>query len=292
MTSKTKRAFRATTPIARTSVEAHLEQLVDKAFAGPLSIGRIAQLMRGTPQDYARLGNLPPVVEGIMLEQAITLLAATNAEVMIFSGHSLPVSEAAFERVRITLGGKGHTTPVVGHGQRNKGYEPDLVSINPTMGVAHVIDIKRNLSSYDSPRLSHLKHRMFAAAYGLPALLARTGTNIAVNDIRIALLAVEGTRQDVENGIWSLAGLDQLIDVPGAAAVITKTRATFARRVDAQFTAATQTLIEDAVRERSGTPKAGLPAASSDLDQAKYDGGDGEQLSVGFARLPDSDDTD
>ena len=291
MTSKTKRAFRATTPIARKSLEAHLDQLIDKAFAGPLSINRIAQLMRGAPKDYARLGNLPPVIEGLMLEQAITLLAATNAEVMIFAGHPLSISDTAFERIRVSLGGKVQATPAASDNRRAKGYEPDLVSINPDKGIAHLIDIKRNLNSYDSPRLSHLKHRMFAAAYGLPALLAGTGTEVTVSDVRVALLNIEGTRQDIANGVWSLAGLDQLIGVPGAAALITRMRTTFARRVSAQFAAALQSPIEDAVLERLGTHGNGeVQTARRTVEPELGDGLDPDELIVGFARLPDDDD--
>jgi hypothetical protein len=288
MPSKTNRAFRATTPIARDSVQAHLDQLIDKAFAGPLAISRIAQLMRGTPQDYARLGNLPPVVEGTMLEQAITLLAASNPDVMVFAGHPLPVSEASFERVRVTLGGNLHSTPAMSAGTRPKGYEPDLVLIDPQSGIAHLLDIKRNLNSYDAPRLSHLKHRMFAAAYSLPDLAASSSTRVTVTEIRVALLNIEASRQDVGKGIWSVAGLDQLIGVPGAAAMITRMRSTFARRVSAQFAAALQSLIEDAVRERlSSAGGAELPLAEGGSDP----GDPANRLIVGFARLPEEDES-
>ena len=200
MSSRPKRALRATTPIARDSVQAHLDQLIDKAFAGPLSITRIAQLMRGTPQDYARLGNLPPVIEGTMLEQAITLLAASSPDLMVFAGHALPVSEASFERVRVSLGGQAHATPAASGGARLKGYEPDLVLIDPVTGIARLIDIKRNLNSYDGARLSHLKHRMLAAAYSLPQLVACSGTKITVRAIHVALVNVEASRQDTDKG--------------------------------------------------------------------------------------------
>lgn len=291
MTRTTNRAFGATAPIDLKTVEAHLDQLIDHAFAKRLPIHRIAELMRGDPRDYARLGNLPPVVEGELLEQAITVLASANPDVAVFADCRLPFDPDFVERIRtmpIELIGK---IGAAASRQSRHNYRPDLLLVDGETGTAHLVDIKRSLNSYDSIRITHLRHRMLAAAISLPDLLARAGTTLVLRDIRIAVVNIEAVRPDFERGIWSMSELDRLIGVPGAAAMIGAMRKTFTRRVAAQFVAARQVLIEDAVRARV--------ALLRNSGEMKKNCGCGHpfkrrlepsELMIGFARLADGDD--
>ncbi|MBL0370890.1 hypothetical protein JJB09_02505 [Rhizobium sp. KVB221] len=285
MTKKTKCAFGATAPIDLKTVKAHLDQLIDHAFATALPIARIAELMRGDPRDYARLGNLPPVAEGQLLEQAITVLASANPDVSVFADCRLPLDPDFVERIRTMPTELIGKLKAAASGQTRHHYRPDLLVINGEKGTAHLIDIKRSLDSYDAVRIAHLRRRMLAAGISLPDLLGQAGSQVVLRDIRIAVVNIEGVRPDIDRGIWSLAELDHLIGVPDAAVMIVAIRKTFARRVAAQFAAARQVLIEDAVRERvaalrrhSGTTGGGA------CGQRRSRPG---EITIGFARLPD-----
>lgn len=232
MTLSSVSALRATSPIDHATVDAHIEQLLHETFAGPLSIARIASLITGEPLDYARLGNLPPVEEGRLLEKAILHLASSNPDRMVFVGSRLPLQTGG-------ASAKAGAT-----------YKPDLILVDSATGIADIVDIKRSLNSYESHRIQHLKERMLKAAANLPALLVQAGIGIAVGEIRIAVLSIDTGRADVERGVWSLAQLDQLLGVPGAARRITALRDNFEQRTKVQFEAAWQSLIDIEVRRR------------------------------------------
>lgn len=291
MTRPTNRAFGATAPIDPRTVAAHLDQLIDHAFAKRLPIHRIAELMRGDPRDFARLGNLPPVVEGELLEQAITILSSANPDVAVFADCRLPFDPDFVERIRtmpIELIGKiGAAT----RRQSRHNYRPDLLLINGETGTAHLVDIKRSLNSYDSIRITHLRHRMLAAAISLPELLGQAGSKLVLRDIRVAVVNIEAVRPDIERGIWSMSELDRLIGVPGAAAMIGAMRETFARRVAAQFAAARQVLIEDAVRARvarlRNSGETNITCGCAHRSKRRLEP---VEITIGFARLADEDD--
>lgn len=232
MTLSSVCAIRATAPIDHATVDAHIEQLLHETFAGPLSIVRIASLITKEPLDYARLGNLPPVEEGRLLEKAILHLASSNPDRTVFVGCRLPL------RAGGTSAKAGPT------------YKPDLILVDSVTGIADMIDIKRSLNSYESHRIQHLKERMLKAAANLPALLAHAGIAVDIGEIRIAVVSIDAGRADVERGVWSLAQLDQLLGVPGAATRITALRDIFEQRTKAQFEAALQSLIDIEVRRR------------------------------------------
>lgn len=288
MTTQDNRAFRATAPIALDTVEAHLDQLLDQAFSGSLSINRIAQLMRGDPRDHARLGNLPPVVEGRILEQAIEILASANADVTVLADCRLPLDPALLERVRTTptelLGPIRSATGA----QTRHGYRPDLILIDAQRQTALLVDIKRSLNSYEGHRIAHLRHRMLAAAVSLPGMLERAGMDVAVRDIRVAVLNLDAAKADANKGIWSLAELDRLVGVGGAAAMIERLRRTFARRVGAQFAAARQVLIEDEVRRRvAATASDSEAKAAGARDPRPPRSRDPGDIIIGLARPAD-----
>jgi hypothetical protein len=283
--SKSNRAFRATPPIDVATVQAHLDQLVDHAFTTSLSIIRIAQLMHGGPRDFARLGNLPPVIEGGVLEQAIEILAAANPDVTVLANCRLPIDAAFLERVRTTPPHLLGTLRTSGNNPSRHCYQPDLILIDAKKKLAHLLDIKRSLDSYEAHRIGHLRHRMLAAAAGLHALLGRIDMNTVVTNVRVAILNIDATRLDLDKGIWSLAQLDGLIGVSGAAAMINDLRHTFARRVIALFEAARQVLIEDEVRKRVTITLAGDRFAV----EARHDSENGDGVTIGFAVLPDDD---
>ena len=248
MTFNSTCALRATAPIDHATVDAHIEQLLHETFAGPLSIERIASLITRDPLDYARLGNLPPVEEGRMLEKAILHLASSNPDRTVFVGSRLPLHADG------TLAKAGGT------------YKPDLILVHRATGIADLVDVKRSLKSYESSRIQHLKERMLTAAASLPTLLAQAGIGVDVSEIRIAVVSIDAGRSDLEEGVWSLAQLDRLLGVPGAAMRITALRNSFEQRTKAQFEAALQSLIDIEVRRRMGaTASAGPGFGSGDV---------------------------
>ena len=248
MTLSSVCALRATAPIDHATVDAHIDQLLHETFAVPLSIARIASLITRDPLDYARLGNLPPVEEGRLLEKAILHLASSNPDRTVYVGCRLPLEYP---------GRKGGAPGY---------YKPDLVLVDSATGIADLVDVKRSLKSYESNRIEHLKERMLKAASSLPALFAQAGIGVDIREIRIAVISIDDGRADLEQGVWSLAQLDQLLGVPDAAMRITALRNSFEQRTKAQFEAALQSLIDIEVRRRMGaTASAGSGIGGGDV---------------------------
>ncbi|MBX9459678.1 MAG: hypothetical protein KL863_28660 [Rhizobium sp.] len=195
------RAFRATAPIDPAAVSAHLDQLIDNAFAGRLLIDRIAKLMSGSHRDFGRLGNLAPVVEGNMLEQAIKLLAAANPAMSVFADCKLPLYRSVLDRVKTTPASQLIiATAAAGEAAKSQ-YAPDLILVDQMTGVALLVDIKRSLRSYESSRVTELRHRMLAAGTMLPSLIRKSGNELAIHHVRVAILNLDAPRSDIANGI-------------------------------------------------------------------------------------------
>jgi hypothetical protein len=185
------RAFRATAPIDPAAVPAHLDQLIDNAFAGRLLIDRIAKLMSGSHRDFGRLGNLAPVVEGGMLEQAIKLLAAANPAMSVFADCKLPLYQSVLDRVKATPASRLSISAVAAGEVARSQYAPDLILVDQMTGVALLIDIKRSLRSYESSRVTELRHRMLAAGTMLPAMIRKSGSELSVQHVRVAILNLD-----------------------------------------------------------------------------------------------------
>jgi hypothetical protein len=269
--TRQNRTMGATIPIVRSTVDTHLEQLMNHAFAGPLSISRIAGLITPDPLDFARLGNMPPVEEGRLLEKAVVLLASVNPDRTVLVGCRLPLAPS-------------------GRGSSSRHYKPDLIVVEHSTGIAHLIDIKRSLDSYESHRIQHLKERMLSAAAGLPDFLRHSGITPYLREINIAVVSVDAARVDAERGVLSLEHLDRLLGVPDAGSKIRELQDAFRRRTKAQFAAALQSIVEFRVRERLAQEQTDpvRSCSAKTLDRRKT-----EEVVIRLTRLlPDDDGSD
>ena len=128
---------------------------------------------------------------------------------------------------------------------------------------AIVIDVKRSLAGYlGGSKLSELKNRMQAAGLVLPDILWRDHQRLAVKRVSVAIIDGSRTDEDVSEGIWSLARLDELTGVSGAGVAAQSSIAAYRRGISELWSSA----IRDAVGAPAPQPESygnTVPAAEA-----------------------------
>lgn len=303
-------AQHSTRPLARSypySIDAaalapQLEALANEIASISLSANDMNAMMLGGIAEFSSLLRSFPVHEGKLLERGIGLLGQFNPDLVVITQNvRLPVSAAAIDLVE-----KNGEALVRGlmldiDARTRKTYTPDIILLNKKTQVAHVIDVKRSLSSYETSRITELKTRMLAAALVVPDLLWKEHHRLVAHDVRVVIIDASGKRGS-DQGVWPLANLDHLLEVTGAASAILQLRQLFQVRVDANWHRAREQLIETASTGNAKPPRtsAAFGRPSTDEDFAVNETGAGRDddpadrrtgtshsaVRFGFARLP------
>lgn len=220
-----------------------LDQLVRDEIARSVSVDAMIAMHEGGIAGLASLANASSVAEGRLLEKVIALIAESNPNLSVFAQVRLPVREDALELVEKNPEALYRGLTLDANARTRKSYIADLIILNRLTRLAHVVDIKRSLGSYEAARIVELKQRMLAAALVAPDLLWKDHQRMAVDEVRVVILEAAGKRTDVRNGIWNLGHLDHLLEVPGAADLVKRVRQDFERLAE-------QNLAEARVRLR------------------------------------------
>lgn len=166
--------------------------------------------------------------------------------------------------------------------------------MNRKAKLAHVIDVKRSLGSYEVSRINDLKSRMLAAALVVPDLLYRDHHRLVAEEVRVVILNAENQRADIAGGVWPLSDLDHLVEVGGAGKAIGMLRERLHAQIDENWRLARNAFAgpteEPACRvasadttDANGNEMCDLGAGS--ITEAHQPAGRG-QIRVGFARIP------
>lgn len=259
-----------------------LEALVTEIAASALSVEAMRQSLKGSLEEAASVLRSVPVHEGRLLERGIDLLAACNPDLVVLTENiRLPLTPTAMQLVEhneVHLY-RGLTLDADTGGR--KSYTPDHLIINRVTGVAHMVDVKRSLTSYEASRIADLKCRMLASALVVPDHVYKGHHRLSVKEVRVVILnAQAGGRNDIKGGIWPLSHLDHLLEVTGAGEALLSLRKLFRERIDANWVSARNPLIASGVGSSPSTTALGDPS---------YDAGD-EDGSV--KRLTDAGDKD
>jgi hypothetical protein len=206
-----------------------LDQLVRQELDRSLSADSMVTMLDGGIAGLASLANASSVAEGRLLEKVIALIAESNPNLSVFAQVRLPVREDALELVEKNPEALYRGLTLDANARTRKSYIADLIILNRVTRLAHVVDIKRSLGSYEAARIVELKQRMLAGALVAPDLLWKDHQRLAVDEVRVVILEAAGKRTDVRNGIWNLDHLDHLLDVPGAAELVRTVRKNFER---------------------------------------------------------------
>ncbi|WP_417426900.1 hypothetical protein [Hoeflea sp.] len=278
-------------------LEARLEDLINELVASSLSAELLAQSLAGGMDDIATMVRAIPGHEGRLIERGIALVARCNPDLVVLTQNlRLPVTATALQLVG--MNDPQHyraLTLDADHGGR-KTYTPDLLIVNSRTKVAHVVDAKRSLISYESARIDELKKRMLAASLIVPDLLYKEHRRLVAEEVRIVILNAENRKTDVEAGIWPMSHLDHLVEVAGAGEAIGLLQQTFRSRITANWELARRTFIRSS--SHRGGPllptTAAVEEAEPDDEAVQNDDEDAvtdtyvepRLIKLGFAQVP------
>ncbi|SIR21215.1 hypothetical protein SAMN05880582_1086 [Rhizobium sp. RU20A] len=273
-----------------------LAALVDDVVTPGLSREALGRALDAGLNDVTAALRAVPVAEGKLLERGISLVAGANPDLIVLTQNlRLPVTRAASELVDRNDPALYRSLSLDADSGGRKSYTPDLLLLNRRTDVAHLVDVKRSLGSYELSRIAELKHRMLAAALVVPDLLYKEYRRLNAKEVRVVILNAANQRADIAGGVWPLSHLDHLLEVTGAGAAMAELRDLFQRRVGQNWTAA----LADQARitcERTDVPSL---APGDDAEprltptDAADDPGQSDQgwrhrppVSIGFARAP------
>lgn len=277
------------------------EQLIAE-IASALSVEALAGALDAGIDSMSLILRAIPIHEGRLIERGISVIASGNPDLVVLTDNlRLPVTAAAMQLVEKNAAHLYRSLTLDADSGGRKSYTPDLLILNRQTRIAHVVDVKRSLSSYEASRIATLKARMLAAALVVPDLLYKEHRRLVAEDVRIVIVNAEGQRTDIEGGIWPLGHLDHLLEINGAGDAMLRLRALFRDRIARNWTAARQQLQgrQTTSIDASGQGTEGVTAgdreqhqpatvhAANDMSERQNDGR-GAMPRIGFARIPDA----
>lgn len=174
-----------------------------------------------------------PAAEGRLIERGIQMIAGLNPDLVVLTENiRLPVSKAALDVVERNDPRHYASLTLDADSGGRRGYTPDMIIVNRGTKIAHVVDVKRSLSSYDAVRLQELKKRMLAAALTVPDLLYQEHHRLSVEAVKVVILDAQNASRDASSGIWPVSDLDHLLGVDGAGKAIAYLRRTFQTAIE------------------------------------------------------------
>lgn len=265
-----------------------LRALVDNVVEAALSTSSLQQALAAGMQDIASVLRLVPVAEGRLLEQGIGLIAKRNPDLVVMTENlRLPVTKAATELVAMNDETLVKSLSLDADSTGRKSYTPDLLIINRATKVAHLIDVKRSLGSYELSRIAELKNRMLAAALVVPDLLYKEHRRLHVDEVRVVILNAENQRTDIDGGVWPLTHLDHLLEIGGAGAVMAQLRELFQQRVTGNWSEALCCHSAGIKADNRVAAKESPGNMASQADSGDALAGPARNtVSIGFARAP------
>ncbi|UIK08998.1 hypothetical protein [Neorhizobium galegae] len=277
------------------------EQLVAEVTSA-LSADALAGALDAGIDSMSAILRAIPILEGKVLERGISLIATTNPDLVVLTDNlRLPVTPAAMQLVEKNAVHLYRSLTLDADSGGRRSYTPDLLILNRPTRIAHVIDVKRSLSSYEVSRIAALKSRMLAAALVVPDLLYKEHRRLVAEDVRVVIVNAESQRTDIDGGIWPLSHLDHLLEINGAGAAMTRLRELFREKITGNWTGARRqlhgapdfqsgeggqgTATADETNERTSLAASG---AANDADPAKA-AGHATMPRIGFAKVPGSE---
>lgn len=215
------------------TLKARLNLLIDETVAPALSTDLLRRALSAGMSDITTILRAVPAAEGRLLERGIALIASLNTDLVVLTGNlRLPVTKAATELVEMNDPKLYRSLSLDADSGGRKSYTPDLLILNSRTEVAHLVDVKRSLGSYEVSRIAELKNRMLAAALVVPDLLYKEHRRLQAKEVRVVILNAENQRCDIDGGVWPLSHLDHLLDVAGAGEVMATLRHLFQARIE------------------------------------------------------------
>jgi len=186
------------------------------ALATALPSKKLGPAAHGNAEALSWIGRSISVQEGILIEASIAEVARQESQHLVLTGLKLPVLQEALNLVSRHHHDQVCDLSVDADAKAVQSYFPDLVIVNRTDRSGIVIDIKRSLAGYGgSGKLAELQLKMAASALALPDVLWRDHKRTSIDKIGTAIIDASRKDDDVDSGLWSLAGLDRLLGCSG-----------------------------------------------------------------------------
>lgn len=270
-----------------------LNSLLEEIVSSSLSSDLLRQALSSGMSEITTILRAVPIAEGRLLERGIALIASLNTDLVVLTGNlRLPVTKAATELVGMNDPKLYRSLSLDADSGGRKTYTPDLLILNRRTEVAHLVDVKRSLGSYEVSRIAELKNRMLAAALVVPDLLYKEHRRLQAKEVRVVILNAENQRSDLEGGVWPLSHLDHLLEVTGAGEVMATLRNMFQVRIEQNWDEALQghghakaADLAEAERFRSGGA-ASENAPSTVLPEMLRPAASRPTIQIGFAQAP------
>jgi hypothetical protein len=228
-----------------------LAALMAEEIGRTLSIQTFVEMLSTGTAGLASLANAKAVAEGKLLEKAIAAIAASNPALKILTQIKLPIRDAALELIEQNDPALYSHIAMEANERTRRTYTVDIILVDLEKQIAHLVDVKRSLASFETARIVELRQRMLAAALVTADILWREYKRLSVKEVRVVILEASGRRTDYDQGVWSFDALDHLVGVPGAAALIDRLRSAFAARVEANLEQALDRVVAARVASRS-----------------------------------------
>lgn len=291
-----------TAPLYTCSADCHdlrdrIDGLVDEVIASCLSADALAHSLSGGLAEVATILRSIPGHEGRLLERGLALIARCNPDMVVLTQNlRMPVTPAALQLVEKNAPEHFRSLTLdADHGGR-KTYTPDLLILNRRTKLAHVVDVKRSLLSYESTRIDDLKTRMLAAALVVPDLLYKEHRRLVAEEVRIVILSGDDRKCDIDGGIWPLSHLDHLFEISGAGEAIGLLKRRFDDRINKNWEQARQVFPRPSHRRGDPSLPTRMAAEETEPDDedAEASGEDAATairdeprlIKLGFARVP------
>nr|CAD6630599.1 hypothetical protein RNT25_04467 [arsenite-oxidising bacterium NT-25] len=267
--------------------DALVEELAHAAF----SVDAIATGLNTSLDNIGTIVRSVPSHEGRLLERGIAMLAGFNPDLVVLTQNiRLPVSKAAVELVEMNRPAQYRSLTLDADCSGRKSYTPDLIVLNSRTRVAHVVDVKRSLNSYETSRITDLKTRMLAASLIVPDLLYKEHRRLVAEDVRVVILNAENQRTDIEGGVWPLSHLDHLLEITGAGEMMKSLQQAFRQRIEQNWKQALQQVAGRGGGRGVSATVASPPQANETPVAGRPDNDAGPPpdgvVRFGFARIP------
>lgn len=262
------------------------ETLVDEIVSSGLSRDALGQALETGMAEVTSVLRAVPAAEGKLLERGIAVVAGRNPDLVVLTQNlRLPVTKAASELVEMNDPALYRSLSLDADSGGRKSYTPDLLILNRRTEVAHLVDVKRSLGSYELSRIAELKNRMLAAALVVPDLLYKEHRRLRAKEVRVVILNAENQKADIDGGVWPLSHLDHLLEVVEAGEAMAHLRELFQHRVEENWSAALASRRQGAsVGNARKAPT--LHCDEGDVCGTGARGRSRLPVSIGFARAP------
>lgn len=222
-------AYSADSPELKLQFDAFINELAE----GSMSEDALSKALSAGIDDLASVLRSLPALEGRLIELGIAAVASCNPDLKVLTQNlRLPVLPEALQVVELNDAANYRALTFDSDMGGRKTYTPDFVILNQRTSMAHVIDAKRSVYTYDRVRLDDLQNRMKAAGLVLPDFLYKEHRRLNVKEVRVVILTADIRKTDLTSGIWHLSQLDHLVEVEGAGAAIAALQAGFRSRID------------------------------------------------------------